>query len=130
MGGRGSFDKATQSIPLENREYREIGRIGDIKVIEGIKTTNGKTPVMSNSANSIYGVYSQTAGRITHIFYYENHILVKAIDIDGAKSHWHKVFYNPATGEIGRLSHDPGNCEKPDPEMWNLINTVSKWRKS
>lgn len=130
MGGRGSFDKDTQSIPLENREYTEIGRIGDIKVIEGISTLNGKTPVMSNSASSIYGVYSQKAGRIKHIFYYENHILVKAIDIDGANSHWHQVSYNPETGQIGRLSHDPGNRFDPDSAMWNLINAVSRWRKN
>lgn len=129
MGGRGTFDHASQSIPLENREYTPIGKYGNISIIEGITTTNGKTPVMSNSANSVYAVYSQDAGRIKHIFYYENHILKKAIDLEGSKSHWHKVSFDPATGQIGRLSHDKGNFFKPDDEMWKLIKTLSKWKK-
>ena len=129
MGGRGAFDHASQSIPLENREYTPIGKYGDISIIEGITTTNGKTPVMSNSANSVYAVYSQNAGRIKHVFYYENHILKKAIDLEGPKSHWHEVSYDPVTGEIGRMTHDSENLFKPDKDMWNLINNLSKWQK-
>lgn len=129
MGGRGSFDFEAQCIPLENREYTPIGNYGNISIIEGITTTNGKTPVMSNRANSIYAVYSQNAGRIKHVFYYENHILTKTIDLEGSKSHWHNVTVDPKTGSIGRISHDEGNVFKPNAEMWNLINFLSKWRK-
>lgn len=129
MGGRGSFDHTLQSIPLEKREYTPLGKFGNISIIEGITTTNGKTPVMSNSANSVYAVYSQTAGRIKHVFYYENHILKKAIDLEGSNSHWHYVKVDPQTGKIGRITHEKGNAFKPDAEMWKLINDLSKWRK-
>lgn len=129
MGGRGSFDHASQSIPLENRDYTLLGKYENISIIEGITTKNGKTPVLSNSANSVYAVYSQDAGRIKHVFYYENHILKKAIDLVGSKSHWHNVSYDPKTGQIGRLSHDENNVFKPDAEMWKLINDLRKWKK-
>lgn len=130
MGGRGSFDHKTSYIPIDNREYRQIGSFGDIEIIEGIYTTNGKTPVLSNSPNSIYAVWSQKAHRIKHVFYYKDHILRKQIDIEGPKSHWHNIAINPQTGEIGRISHDPSNVHEPTNEMWNIINNLSKWKKT
>lgn len=129
MGSRGAYDRASQSIPIERREYITIGSYKNIKIIEGITTTNGKTPVMSNSANTVYAVYSQDAGRIKHVFIYKNHILVKAIDLEGDKSHWHNVTINPQTGEIGRSPHAKLNSFEPTKGMWALIHALEKWKK-
>ena len=41
MGGRGSYDRSSNSIPLANREYSLIGTYGNIQIIEGIKSKNG-----------------------------------------------------------------------------------------
>ncbi len=130
MGGRGSYDQSSNSIPFANREYSLIGTYGNIQIIEGIKSKNGKTPVMSNGKNSVYAVWSETVGCIKHVFYYKNHVLYKAVDLEGAKSHWHKVNVNPETGEIGRISHDKENVFKPTPEMWDMINHLMKWKKT
>ena len=130
MGGRGSFDWNTLSIPLENREFKKIGSYGNIKIIMGIHDKNGKTPVMSNSPDSIYAVWSETAGRIKHIFIYKDHILNMAIDLEGNKSHWHRVFLDPETGAIGRGTHDKGNTFEPTAEMWDAIKYLSSWKKN
>ena len=75
MGGRGSFDTKTMSIPVENRKYQTLDVIDGIKIIEDFESGNGKTPVMSNTANTTYALWSESAGRIKHIFYYKDHIL-------------------------------------------------------
>lgn len=129
MGGRGSFDVINQCIPIENQQYTKIGSYNGIKIIEGITMKNGKPPVMSNTANTVYAVWSNTAGRIKHVLFYKNHVLVKAIDIDGDKSHWHNVYINSATGEIGRKTHDKKNTFDLSPSQWKLVNVLSKWKK-
>ena len=41
MGGRGSFDKTTMSIPVENRKYKTLDVVDGIKIIEDFETGNG-----------------------------------------------------------------------------------------
>lgn len=129
MGRRGDFDKATRSIPVENRKYRTIEVVDGIKVIEDYETGNGKTPVMSNTADTVYAVYSESAGRIKHVFYYKDHVLVYAIDIEGSKSHSHKVYINKDTGAIGRETHSKNNTFELTKKEWNLVNKLRQWKK-
>lgn len=129
MGGRGSFDFKTMSIPVENRKYKTLDVIDGIKIIEDFESGNGKTPVMSNTADTIYAVYSNSAGRIKHIFYYKNHFLVYAIDIEGSKSHSHKIYVDPKTGKIGRKTHSKDNYFELNSIEWNLVKKFEPWKK-
>lgn len=129
MGGRGSFDETTMSIPVQNRKYKTLDVVDGIKIIEDFETLNGKTPVMSNTANTVYAVYSNKAGRIKHIFYYKDHILHYQIDIEGNKSHAHNVYVNPKTGEIGRKTHSKENYFELNQNQWNIVNNLAKWKK-
>lgn len=129
MGGRGSFDKATMSIPVEKRKYKTLDVVDGIKVIEDFESGNGKTPVMSNTADTVYAVWSESAGRIKHIFYYKNHVLYYSIDLEGKNSHAHHVFVNPKTGDIGRKTHSKDNYLELSAQEWNLVNKFSQWKK-
>ena len=129
MGGRGSFDKTTMSIPVENRKYKTLDVVDGIKIIEYIDGGNAKTPVMSNTANTVYAVWSETAGRIKHVFYYKDHILTYAIDLEGAKSHAHKVYMNPDTGEIGRKTHSKDNRFELSSKEWIIVKKLETWKK-
>ena len=129
MGGRGSFDTKTMSIPVENRKYQTLDVIDGIKIIEDFESGNGKTPVMSNTANTTYALWSESAGRIKHIFYYKDHFLYYAIDLEGGKSHAHKVYINPITGEIGRNTHDKSNYFELSSKEWSLVNKLGTWKK-
>lgn len=130
MGGRGSFDKATMSIPVENRKYVTLDVVDGIKIIADLESGNGKTPVMSNTANTVYAVWSEKAGRIKHVFFYKNHMLYYAIDLEGKKSHAHNVYVNPETGEIGRKTHSKSNYLELSPKDWNIVNNLEKWTKT
>jgi len=130
MGGRGSFDKSTKSIPVENRKYKTLDVIDGIKIIEDFESGNGKTPVMSNTADTIYAVWSESAGRIKHIFYYKDHYLYYSIDLEGKSSHAHHVYVNPETGEIGRKTHSKNNYLLLSPDEWNLVKNFEKWKKN
>ena len=129
MGGRGSFDYSTMTIPVQNRKYKTLDVVDGIKVIEDFESGNGKTPVMSNTADTVYAVWSQSAGRIKHIFYYKDHVLYYAIDLDGDKSHAHHVYVNPKTGEIGRKTHGKDNTLELSPNEWKLVNKFGAWKK-
>ena len=129
MGGRGSFDESTMSIPVENRKYETHDVIDGIRIISDFESGNGKTPVMSNSADAKYAVYSKSAGRIKHIFFYKNHVLYYAIDLEGVKSHSHYVEINPKTGEIGRKTHSKGNHHELSAKEWNLVKKFEEWKK-
>ncbi len=59
MGGRGTYDLESQSIPVENRKYITLDVIDGIKVIADYITKNGRTPVLSNTADTVYAVYSE-----------------------------------------------------------------------
>ena len=129
MGGRGSFDKATMSIPVEKRKYKTFDVVDGIKIIEDFESGNGKTPVMSNTADTVYAVWSGSAGRIKHIFYYKNHVLNYSIDLEGKNSHAHNVYVDPRTGEIGRKTHDKKNRLELSPKEWIIVNKLEKWKK-
>ena len=129
MGGRGSFDKATMSIPVEKRKYKTLDVVDGIKIIEDFESGNGKTPVMSNTADTVYAVWSGSAGRIKHIFYYKNHVLNYSIDLEGKNSHAHNVYVDPRTGEIGRKTHDKKNRLELSPKEWIIVNKLEKWKK-
>ncbi len=129
MGGRGSFDAETQTIPVENRKYRELDVIDGIKVIENTERKNGPTPIMSNTADTAYAVYSETAGRIKHVFFYQDHVLKYEIDIEGDKSHSHKVFIDKDTGEIGRKKHNNANTFELTTKEWELVKKLMLWKK-
>ena len=128
MGGRGSFDKATMLIPVQNRKYKTLDVVDGIKIIEDFESGNGKTPVMSNTANTVYAVWSKSAGRIKHIFYYKDHFLYYAIDMEGKNSHSHNVFVNHKTGIIGRKTHKKSNIFELKPEEWIIVNKLAKWQ--
>lgn len=129
MGGRGAVDPETDRIPLDKRRYVQIGTANGLKVIEDPVAKNGKTPVMSNTPNTAYAVYSQKAGRIKHVFFYKNHVLKIAIDLDDAGPHWHKVFLNP-DGTIGRKTHDKSNTFQLKPNQLKYIKGLYTWKKS
>ena len=129
MGGRGAFDICTMSIPVENRKYKTLAVVDGIKIIEDFESGNGKTPVMSNTANTVYAVWSEAAKRIKHIFYYKDHVLYYVIDLEGKNSHSHKVYVNSETGEIGRKTHDKSNTFALSPKEWNIVNKLTTWIK-
>lgn len=129
MGGRGSFDKSTMSIPVEKRKYKTLDVVDGIKIIEDFESGNGKTPVMSNTADTVYAVWSETAGRIKHIFYYKNHVLYYSVDLEGKNSHAHKVYVDPKTGEIGRKTHEKSNYFELNTKEWGIVNKLSVWKK-
>jgi hypothetical protein len=129
MGGRCSFDYNTMSIPVQNRKYKTLDVIDGVKIIEDFESGNGKTPVMSNTADTTYAVWSESAGRIKHIFYFKDHVLYYAIDLEGDKSHAHHVYMDPKTGEIGRKTHDKNNWEELSAKEWVLVNKLGKWTK-
>lgn len=128
MGGRGSFDSKSGTIPVENRKYHQIGEFNGIKIIDSSHFKNGKPPVMSNTKNTAYAIWSQTAGKIKQVAFYKNHVLQKQIDIDGRKSHWHKAGQGE-DGDIGRVSHDPDNTFQLSKSQWKLVKELSKWKK-
>ena len=115
---------------MENRKYKTLAVIDGVKIIEDYESGNGKTPVMSNTANTIYAVYSEKAGRIKHIFYYKDHILTYAIDIEGDKSHAHKIFVDIDSGAIGRESHNKKNTFELTQQEWELVKKLMQWKKN
>lgn len=117
------------SIPVENRKYKTLDVVDGIKIIEDFETKNGKTPVMSKTADTVYAIWSQSAGRIKHIFYYKNHVLYYAIDMEGKNSHAHNVYVNTKTGEIGRKTHSKENYLKLSTKEWYIVNKLEKWTK-
>jgi hypothetical protein len=84
---------------------------------------------MSNTADTVYAVWSESAGRIKHIFYYKNHVLYYSIDLEGKNSHAHHVIVNPKTGDIGRKTHSKDNYLELSAQEWNLVNKFSQWKK-
>ena len=129
MGGRGSFNPnmgKTGGIPVESRIYSCIGTLGKIKIIQCDKVSNNPTPTYSNTANTVYFSYSKENGRIEHIFYYQNHNLVKSIDFNkGVKPHAH--YWN--NGIIGRKRHDKRNFHELSDRDNRLLNLAIKYNK-
>ena len=111
MGDRGSYSSdygKSDGIPPENRQYSEVGRIGNIKVIQSDATTNNRTPTYSNTSNTTYFSYSKERDRIESIYYYRNHRLVKSVDFGKNGEHPHVHYWN-YSGLVGRKRHDKRN---------------------
>lgn len=129
MGGRGAIDPEMDIIPIDKRRFVQIGVANGLKVIEDPVAKNGKTPLLSNTPDTAYAVYSQKAHRIKHVFFYKNHILKIAIDLDDSGPHWHKVFFNK-DGTIGRKTHDSNNTFPLKPNQWSYIKGLYTWKKN
>ena len=127
MGGRGAFDCSigrTGGIPVKNREYKEIGRIGKVKIIQHTTKNNNPTPTYSNTANTTYFSYNKKTGKIDHIYYYRNHKLVKSVDFGkGEVPHAH--YWN--TTVVGRKRHDSNNTRPLTDRDKRLMNNAKKW---
>lgn len=111
MGDRGSYSSnygKSGGIPLDNRYYSEVGKIGGIKVIQSDKTSNNHTPIYSNTMNTTYFAYSKERDRIEGIYYYRKHRLFKSVDFgkEGEVPHIH--YWSPS-GMVGRKRHDKRN---------------------
>lgn len=130
MGGRGSYNYSTGSIPIENRFFEQIGMLDGIKVLRH-KTNAGKsTPVMSNTANTAYAVFSKKENKITSLYFYKNHTLYRSVDIeDNGHAHAHHWEYNPKTGIITRKRHDSSNIFPLTSKETNLVNNARKWKE-
>lgn len=129
MGSRGKFDSnmgRTGGIPVENREYSAIGKIGRIKIIQSNTKSNNPAPTYSNTANTTFFSYSKENGRIEHIYYYRNHKLVKSVDFKkGEKPHTH--YWNGSV--VGRKKHDKHNTHELSDRDMRLMNNALKWNK-
>lgn len=71
MGGRGAFDSnmgKTGGIPIEKRNFSEVGRIGNIKVIQCDVNSNNPTTTYSSTCNTTYFAYSKERKEIEHIY--------------------------------------------------------------
>ena len=125
IGGRGSYSAdygKSGGISPENRKYSEVGRIGNIKVIQSDETSNNHTPTYSNTKNTTYFAYSKERDRIEEIYYYRNHRLVKSVDLGkkaGEKPHVH--YWSPS-GMVGRKRHDKRNTFELSDRDKRLMN--------
>lgn len=111
MGDRGAYSSdygKTGGIPLESRNYSEVGKIGKIKIIQSDKTSNNHTPTYSNTMNTTYFAYSKERDRIESIYYYRNHRLIKSVDF-GKEGEIPHVHYWSPSGMVGRKRHDKRN---------------------
>ena len=129
MGGRGAFDEnmgRTGGIPEKKREYSEIGRIDNIKIIQCNTKSNNPTTTYSNTANTTYYSYSQENKRIEHIYYFRNHKLVKSVDFKrGEVPHVH--YWNGKV--VGRKRHDKRNSFELSDRDRRLMNKAIKWNQ-
>ncbi len=123
MGDRGSYSAdygKSGGIPLENRKYSEVGRIGNIKVIQSDETSNNHTPTFSNTKNTTYFAYSKERDKIEHVYYYRNHRLYKSVDFkEGEIPHTH--YWSPS-GMVGRKRHDKRNTFELSDRDKRLMN--------
>lgn len=111
MGGRGSYSAdygKSGGVPPENRKYSEVGKIGNIKVIQSDETSNNRTPTYSNTKNTTYFAYSKERDRIEGIYYYRDHRLVKSVDF-GKEGETPHVHYWSPSGMVERKRHDKRN---------------------
>ncbi len=129
MGSRGSFDPnmgRTGGIPIENRKYIEIGKIGKIKIIQCNVFKNNPTTTYSNTSSTTYYSYSKEKGVIEHIYYFKNHKLVKSVDL-GKGEEPHSHYWNGNI--VGRKKHDKHNMHELSDRDKRLMDKALKWNK-
>ncbi len=146
MGGNGSYSAAVHGVPDASRIFDEARtRIDGHKIlIQKDTETQIKIPMNSNSDNPIYlcaKVDKEGNVQISSIAVYENHKLVKSIDLvfdkDGnvvpfspnkKSSHCH-VWNESPSGAVGRKRHDGGNTLPLPNEYKHLIDKIVKYNK-
>lgn len=130
MGDRGSYSSGygkTGGIPLDQRKFSEVGKIGGIKVIQSDESKNNHTPTYSNTKNTTYFAYSKERDRIEHIYYYRNHRLYKSVDFkEGETPHVH---YWNSSGMVGRKRHDKNNSFKLSDRDKRLMKLAKSFKK-
>lgn len=130
MGDRGSYSYSygkTGGIPLDQRKFSEVGKIGGIKVIQSDESKNNHTPTYSNTKNTTYFAYSKERDRIEHIYYYRNHRLYKSVDFkEGETPHVH---YWSSSGMVGRKRHDKNNSFKLSDRDKRLMKLAKSFKK-
>ncbi len=130
MGDRGSYSSGygkTGGIPLDQRKFSEVGKIGGIKVIQSDESKNNHTPTYSNTKNTTYFAYSKERDRIEHIYYYRNHRLYKSVDFkEGETPHVH---YWSSSGMVGRKRHDKNNSFKLSNRDKRLMKLAKSFKK-
>ena len=115
MGSRGRFeDSGLTGISPELREYSEIDRIDGIKVIKWDTGKNNRSPVYSNTPNTVYYSYSSKRKCIERILFYKGHRLIKSIDMEKGNNHAHVHKWSYAGTQVGRIPHDKSNIFELD----------------
>ena len=127
MGSRGVFEKSGMAgINEEFREYSVVDYIDGMKVIKWDGGNNNKSPVYSNTPNTVYYFYSTTNGRIEKIHYFKDHKLVRSVDMKkGELPHAHK--WSAAGNAIGRKSHSKSNVFPLTTQDQKFYNLAKKW---
>lgn len=124
MGDRGSYSASygkSGGIPPECRKYSEVGKIGNIKVIQSDGTSNNHTPTYSNTRNTTYFAYSKERDRIESIYYYRDHRLVRSVDF-GKEGEVPHVHHWSSSGMVGRKRHDKRNVFELSARDRRLMN--------
>ena len=128
MGSRGKFeDSGLTGISSELREYSEIDRIDGHKVLRWDAGKNNRSPVYSNTPDTVYYSYSTNDDRIERICFYKDHRLVKTIDMEkhGNPAHVHK--WSHAGTKVGRITHSESNIFKLSSKDMKFYNKAKKW---
>ena len=134
MGANGSYSKAAGGVPKDLRTHSEYdGRLDGHKIlVPKANISHGTPPMNSNSANPIYihGTVDKETGVLTldTIAIYENHKLVKTIDIDGDSAHMHN-WEESSNGNVGRKSRKPSNHHPVPDEYKKLVNDAVNFNK-
>ena len=128
MGSRGAFQKSgMKGIALILREYSVIDYIDGVKVIAWNGGSNNRTPVYSNTPNTTYFSYSMTGHRIEKIYFYENHRLVRSVDMKEDEGLVHAHNWNHAETQVGRIAHDKKNIYSLTPQERRLYEAARRW---
>lgn len=128
MGGRSAFEKSGRSgINQELREYSIIDYIDVIKVIKWDYGKNSRTPVYSNTPDTMYYSYSTKYDRIERVCFYNNHRLVRTIDMEknGQPAHAHKWSHEGM--QVGRTSHSKSNTYELNDKDIKYYNAAKNW---
>ena len=128
MGSRGKFeDSGLTGISPELREYSEIDRIDGHKVLKWDVGDNNRTPVYANTPDTVYYSYSTTDRRIERILFYEEHRLVRSIDMGDKRHPAHAHKWSHAGMQVGRIAHSKKNIFELSRKDMTFYNKAKKW---
>ena len=128
MGSRGAFEKSGRNGIAQNlREYSVIDYIDGIKVVKWDFGKNNKTPIYSNTSDTMYYSYSTKDRRIERICFYKDHRLVWTIDMEknGQPAHAHKWSHEGM--RVGRVSHSKSNTFELSTKDLKYYNAAKNW---